>query len=425
MKKSLKSKIVTIQLLFIFMVAVVSIVLSYHRFRETMQKSTSELAETIAETSSLVIDGDMLHFYKETRQRDSDYYEIWNRLIDYRHTNEDIVDLKVVWFDEAGMHYLLDTDLTPQGAFLGDVSPVNGHQRERMEALVDGGDIEEIIYGDRVECYRSIKSSYNIHMGYVVVGITTQEDQLKQGRFLLQLVCLVGILSIIASVYIIRRFMKVVIGPMNALSDAMINYSKSIEQNTGETSFDKISIHTGDEIENLYNSLRKMESELYQSTSRLAVATWNSNHDSMTQLYNKRYLGEFLKQYTGEVSVAIVYFDIDHLKQMNDVCGHESGDQVIIRTAEFISSYESAGGTSFRVGGDEFLMILFGKTEAEIRTLVEQMKKAPGIVLTDRNSPVQCRISIGYAFSEQATDLEKLMEQADQSMYLDKKSRRT
>lgn len=96
MKKSLKQKILNIQILFVCLVALISIMMGYSNFRETTQKHTSSMADMVAETCGLVINGDDLQLYKETGLRDSNYYEVWNKLIDYRNTNEDIVDLSVV-----------------------------------------------------------------------------------------------------------------------------------------------------------------------------------------------------------------------------------------------------------------------------------------------------------------------------------------
>lgn len=422
MKKSLKQKILNIQILFVCLVALISIMMGYSNFRETTQKHTSSMADMVAETCGLVINGDDLQLYKETGLRDSNYYEVWNKLIDYRNTNEDIVDLSVVWFDEDGCRYLFDTDLSKEGAFLGDRADYHTEQRYFREDLIKGKEIRQINYSDKIESYHSILSSFNIHMGYVVVGISTKAEKARLIRYMIQLIVCVLLVSALAAFFIVWKFSVEVITPINALSEAMSNYGKSIEKNEGKSSLDKLSIRTGDEIEDLYQSLRKMESDLLLSTSNLAVATWNSNHDSMTQLYNKRYLKEFLDQYEGKESIAIIYLDIDNLKQMNDVCGHEAGDQLIVKTAEFINSYQKIGATGFRMGGDEFLMVLLGRMETEIRQLVDAIKKSPGIMLTDENSPVTSQLSVGFAYSAGMTDVDELIEQADQSMYRDKNS---
>ncbi len=422
MKKSLKQKILTIQIVFVCIVALLSIAMGYRNYTETTRKHSSAMADMVAETCGLVINGDDLQYYKETGLRDSKYYEVWNKLIDYRNTNENIVDLSVVWFDEEGCRYLFDTDLSKEGAFLGDRADYHSEQQYYKADLMKGNEIGQIVYSNKIESYHSILSSFNIYMGYVVVGISTMDEQRRLFQYMLQLIVSVVFISVVAMAFIVRKFSVEVITPINTLSEAMSNYGKSIEENKDGSSLDKLSIQTGDEIEDLYQSLRKMESDLLLSTSNLAVATWNSNHDSMTQLYNKRYLNEFLSKFDGRESIAVFFLDIDNLKQMNDICGHEAGDQLIVKTAQFIQGYQKHGAIGFRVGGDEFLMIFLGRMEQEIRLLADEMRRSSDCILSDQESPVMSQLSIGFAYSSGMTNLDDLIEQADQSMYREKNS---
>ena len=89
-----------------------------------------------------------------------------------------------------------------------------------------------------------------------------------------------------------------------------------------------MNIRTGDELERLCESMKKMEHDIIASSSQLAIADWNSNHDSMTQLYNKRHYKEQLKELQNDSTIGVIYFDIDNLKRMNDTFGHEKGDAV-------------------------------------------------------------------------------------------------
>ena len=125
----------------------------------------------------------------------------------------------------------------------------------------------------------------------------------------------------------------------------------------------------------------------------------------------------------ADAKVGIIYFDVDNLKKMNDICGHESGDKVIKKTAEFIMKHQPKGAFSFRVGGDEFLMIINDWNEAEIKELAEKMKADPDKQLTEPDQEVCCRIAIGCAYGL-GRDAEAVIEEADQNMYLDKQSHR-
>lgn len=423
MKKSLKSKILSLLFGFVIMMNFVSIFMNYRNFVDSTEQFSYSAANTVAETCLLILDVDKLNTYIQTGQRDTAYYEMWNKLIDYRNTNKDIVNLSVVWFDDTGSHYIFDTNLEEAGAFLGDSKDFDYNQDKIKEDLIQGEEIGFITYPDRMDVYNPVLSSYNIPIGYVIVGISTVEAEKSQYVYLFNLIAIMLLLTFAATYFFIRKLTNSVIKPINQLSEATANYVKTLDKNTKESSLSQLSIETGDEVEQLFTSIKKMESDLLNVSDSLAIATWNSQHDSMTQLYNKRYLKECIRDMKEDIQVGVVYFDVDNLKKMNDICGHESGDKVIKKTADFIRKHQPEEAFSFRVGGDEFLMILYSKTEAEIEKLTAAMKADPDKQLTEPDQEVCCRIAIGCAYG-MGKDIETVIEAADQNMYLDKQSHR-
>lgn len=423
MKKSLKSKILSLLYGFVIVMNFVAIFMSYRNFVDSTEQFSYSTANTVAETCLLILDVDKLSAYIQTGQRDTSYYEMWNKLIDYRNTNKDIVNLSVVWFDKVGSHYIFDTNLDETGAFLGDYKDFDHNQEKIEEDLVQGKEIGFITYPDRMDVYNPVLSSYNIPIGYVIVGISTVEAEKSQYVYLFNLITIMLVLTFAATYFFIRKLTSSVIRPINQLSEAASNYVNTLDKTTKESSLSHLNIETGDEVEQLFTSIKKMESDLLNVSDSLAIATWNSQHDSMTQLYNKRYLKECIKDMKADAKVGIIYFDVDNLKKMNDICGHESGDKVIKKTAEFIMKHQPKGAFSFRVGGDEFLMIINDWNEAEIKELAEKMKADPDKQLTEPDQEVCCRIAIGCAYGL-GRDAEAVIEEADQNMYLDKQSHR-
>lgn len=425
MKKSLRKRLLFLILSFVILLSALSVGMNYQNFISTTEQSSYSTAHMVAETCALITDGDRLDAYIKTGQRDTYYYEIWNKLIDYRNTNKDIVQLMIGWFDEEGFHYIFDTDLSDEGAFLGDTSNVDSEQERRMSQLVHGDDVGYITYPDQIVVYRPVLSSYNLHMGYVIVAISTEESKKNQYQYLLRLILTVLALTVGVSIWFVLRINQTIIRPINDLSAAAASYTDSAKKKGEESPLAKLQIHTGDEIENLFHSVRKMETDILNSSNSLAIATWNSFHDSMTQLFNKRYLEKCQASYEAKQSVGIVYFDIDNLKKMNDICGHESGDEVIIKTADFVRKYQTGENEGFRMGGDEFMLVVCDKTAEEMAALEAAMKADPDNILTPPEKEVQCRIAIGYSFYEGSNAvLEKIIKEADENMYLDKHSHR-
>ncbi len=424
MKISLKKKIAMLLVGFVIVLNFVSITMNYNNFVTANNQFSYSTASTVANTCSLILDVDKLGAYIKSGQRDSAYYEMWNKLLDYKNTNENIEELSVVWFDESGCHYIFDTNLTERGAFLGDSKPFDSLQLLQKEALIQGEPVEFIEYTGRMDVYRPILSSYNIHLGYVIVGISTVEAEKEQDMYLLKLIMIMLALSIVMLVGITLLLTRSVIKPINELSEAAANYVDTWDVKTKESALSHLTIKTGDEIEQLFVSVKKMESDLLNISDSLTIATWNSQHDSMTQLYNKRYLEEWIERHNNEVETGVIYFDVDNLKKMNDIYGHERGDKVIEKTAQFILKYQPGNALSFRVGGDEFLMIVRNEPERFIRNMVEEMKQDPELHLSRPGDEVDCRIAIGYAHGTAMQSINEIIEKADQNMYLDKQSHR-
>lgn len=424
MKKSLRNKVAALIFVFAVLLNFVCIAVNYNNFVQANQKFAYSTARTVTETCNLIIDKDRLGIYMETGARDSRYYETWNKLIDYRNTNSDIIGLSLVWFDQEGCNYIFDTDLTEEGAFLKDRRPYDSRQEEFRDTLISGGELDFIDYGDYMAVYQPILSSYNLPIGYVIVEISTLEVRNRQRRYLAEMAFALTMLTLALLLLVFPLLNRMVIRPINRLSEAAFNYVSSMSENGEKSPLEQLKIHTGDEIERLFLAIKKMETDLLNSSVNLAVAQWNSHHDSMTQLYNKRYFNEFMEGYADGKSVGIFYLDVDNLKKMNDTCGHEAGDKVICKTADFVKKYQSAEGFGFRMGGDEFVLVVCGIEKDSFYALAEKMKEDQGRRLTPEDSRVQCRIALGYVYADKCGNLTELTKAADENMYLDKMSHR-
>jgi len=95
--------------------------------------------------------------------------------------------------------------------------------------------------------------------------------------------------------------------------------------------------------------------------------------DGLTGLPGRRSLGEELQRLSGRYAVAMV--DVDHFKRFNDTFGHDAGDQVLRMVAARLGTV-SAGGRSFRYGGEEFAVLFPGKTVEECLPALEELRAA-------------------------------------------------
>lgn len=95
-------------------------------------------------------------------------------------------------------------------------------------------------------------------------------------------------------------------------------------------------------------------------------------HDELTTLPSRRAFNDALMRLKHPYSIAVV--DIDHFKRFNDTYGHDTGDQVLRLVAANLASV-SGGGQAYRCGGEEFNLLFAGKTTAEVRPHLEQLRE--------------------------------------------------
>lgn len=137
-----------------------------------------------------------------------------------------------------------------------------------------------------------------------------------------------------------------------------------------------------------------------------------SYHDQLTGALNRHALAEQYGNLPME-SVGVVYCDITGLKQVNDTMGHEAGDQLIRSCYELIYGLVGSG-LVYRVGGDEFIALCPNCQKDHFYNNIFNLQS---VIRQDGY-----HIAVGYVWSDkQPLDLEKLIQQADQMMYQDKR----
>ncbi|UCI05300.1 GGDEF domain-containing protein [Mesorhizobium sp. B1-1-8] len=141
------------------------------------------------------------------------------------------------------------------------------------------------------------------------------------------------------------------------------------------------------------------------------------NRRALTSLYGDRSFGPFM---------AIAMFDLDHFKRTNDVFGHPVGDKVLCRFAAVIRKYGKAGVDAFRLGGEEFVLVMSRITPEKAHDLASRIGVAFGteIVPTD-NGPLRSTVSGGMGFGvADGRTLDEVMADADAALYAAKRAGR-
>ncbi len=158
----------------------------------------------------------------------------------------------------------------------------------------------------------------------------------------------------------------------------------------------------------------------------------HANYDPLTNLPNRRMLFEKLKSeivrsdHLG-TSFALLFIDLDHFKNINDVLGHGIGDMLLVEAAKRITRYLRINDTLARIGGDEFTIIFpdfdsFAELEQFMQDIINDLSQP---FMIDINK-IHISASIGVAvFPTDTKDASELLQHADQAMYLAKESGRS
>lgn len=156
--------------------------------------------------------------------------------------------------------------------------------------------------------------------------------------------------------------------------------------------------------------------EALAAATQLAETRFLAENDSLTRLHNRRALVRELSEAAKTPQRrALVFLDLDNFKEINDGHGHTVGDRVLERFAAYLQELVRAGDAAFRVGGDEFALLLHGAGEAEARDVVARVVEA----VSASSDPMirTLSASFGIATSRFDGDAEEMLRVADEAMY--------
>ena len=139
-----------------------------------------------------------------------------------------------------------------------------------------------------------------------------------------------------------------------------------------------------------------------------------SYYDQLTGAKNRHALNEQLASLTKGQSLGVLYSDVMGLKQINDTFGHQAGDKALLYACENLKSNFPAEYV-YRIGGDEFLVLIPGITENLFQSMIRSIlaNMAEGSV----------HLALGSVWVEDCTDnAEKALSEADARMYEDKRA---
>ena len=289
-------------------------------------------------------------------------------------------------------------------------------------------------YGWLVTTGMPIYDSQGKILACVAVDISMNDVMAQQNRFLIYIVLAFLVMILIVCIVGIITVSRVIIQPINMLSQAAAQYEHNKKVFAG------LKISRRDEIGLLAESMEKMEEEidgyitnLQQTTSDLISAREQAeqmnraaNFDALTKVRNKRAYDIEVKRLNESTNpYGILMIDLNELKEINDTYGHEKGDASINALCQIVCRVFKRSAV-YRVGGDEFVVILENSDFENREALMQSMSDTFAQNIHDGSMPPWERVSAAIGFAEhdpmKKERVDQVLKRADAAMYKNKRA---
>ena len=289
---------------------------------------------------------------------------------------------------------------------------------------------------------RPLVNSNGEHYGLLCADISIDEINKTVYR---NIYISIGIIAGFGVLFILLLFWwlhKNVTQPLKLLENRVTSfaYSSTGTRNPDELSFDAPEIHTKNEVEALSRAVKKLSVDMRDYVKGIVAAEDEARdlqehvsemnviayRDALTHVENKAAYEEKRLQLMQDVAddcaeFAIAMVDVNYLKNINDLYGHEHGDEYLIGACRIICDI-FAHSPVYRIGGDEFLVVLQGRDYENRKKLISDAKKAFAESTKDKDLPAWNRYSaaIGVSVWASGDDVDTVFSRADQKMYEEK-----
>ncbi len=179
---------------------------------------------------------------------------------------------------------------------------------------------------------------------------------------------------------------------------------------------DGSSILTLHDVTDRVNDLRERE----QAEERIRAIAMK---DTLTGLPNRMAFNTFLDECLVKASrsgskLAVLLFDFNRFKEVNDLFGHAAGDHILLQAASLLSSTLAAGEFCARLGGDEFVLIKQNADQISALNLAERISRSLAMSMKWEDKIIETSVTLGVAlYPQHGRDRQELLGNADLAMY--------
>ena len=436
MKKSkFRQRSVYIIIISLFLV-VVNASLGFFLTRQSNDALTSQIQGRmldVANTAADMINGDELERLTADDKDTEEYRKVLRTLSCFR----DNIELEYIYCikDTGNKHFVFTVDVAEEDP--GEFGEPVVYTDALYTASLGTPDVDDVPYEDAwgtfYSAYSPVYDSKGDIAGIVAVDFSADwfENQVSAQTRTVIIVCVLSLLIGAAIVILLteqsRKRYRQLYDQLNILADNVedLVYEIGGEVPQKDKSSEKsISDKRGNDIDDLGEKILSMQETLRREISNVHL---QAHIDALTGVGNKtayldavKQLDEDIKKGSAKFSIAI--FDINGLKNINDNYGHEYGDLALIDEATIMIRVFGKDNI-YRVGGDEFIVVIQTDSADEMDMLFKEADK----VIEEESriqKPYQTPLSLskGYAVYDKEKDAEyrEVFKRADENMYRDK-----
>ena len=412
------------------------------RFNSQMIEDYDRMAKGVTQLMADRIDGDRIDEYIEKNFSSDEYNDIVRYFYSLRENYPDVRYIYAYRCEEDGGHIVFDLDA--EGVENGEAyepgyiyeleEPFASHQEEIMAGKETPGDAVRSEEDGYLYSYcRPVFRSDGSYACSVCVDFSLDQLSEANNAFSMRLMAMIlgiGLIILLAEMLVVRRW---VTDPINDLSKCAEKFAYDTEEDRRNNIelLDAVDIKSRDEIGDVYQMLRSVATDSLLSTSSLSQAREDIHNkevqideiskeayrDRLTHVGSRAAFRRDIAELSGEY--ALVMFDLNGLKQVNDTCGHAHGDLYIKGCCSLICE-QYKHSPVYRIGGDEFIVLLRGEDyknrDRHLREIQAAFEKDYG----DSDPWERYSAASGMAVCRNGEPVDDIFDRADEAMYREK-----
>lgn len=224
--------------------------------------------------------------------------------------------------------------------------------------------------------------------------------------------------------YFLARFVAARIS--RTITDPLLDLINTTQKVTEEKDYSTpIHVNSQDEVGNLSRAFGEMMSQIHKRDLTMQQLAY---YDRVTGIANRHYFEEKIGQSVNNAirygtTCYLMIIDLDDFKRVNDRLGHHVGDLLLRHISESITAAIRQSDSLFRIGGDEFAVVLENASDYDaVNRIAQKIIESVSIPLVIEGNEVKVGASIGIScFPQHAHDVRTLMSSADSAMYTAKR----